>query len=216
MKNESIRRNICNRDYLDCPNCSVFGKLMCRFDIKDMVYFIVPVLANWITWFAGIIHGFINGRLSLFQLIFFFSSYIGYLVFFFQIWENKILCSHCPYYAFEEEKTVKCYANYGLHKVWKYNPVPMSRSERIQFLISILIFAGYPFIFLILARMYVYFMFLLIFAITWILSMHFLSCSKCPNFSCPLNNVPKDIVDNYLRQNDVMRKAWEEKGYKLD
>jgi len=49
-----------------------------------MVYFIVPVLANWITWLAGIIHGFINGGLSLFQLIFFFSSYIGYLVFFFQ------------------------------------------------------------------------------------------------------------------------------------
>ena len=216
MKNESIRRNICNRDYLDCPNCSVFGKLMCRFDIKDMVYFLVPVLGNWITWLAGIIHGFINGGLSLFQLIFFFSSYIGYLVFFFQIWENKILCSHCPYYAFEDEKTVKCHANYGLYKAWKYNPVPMSRSERIQFLISISIFAGYPLIFLILVQMYVYSIFLLIFAITWILSMHFLSCSKCPNFSCPLNNVPKDIVDNYLRQNDVMRKAWEEKGYKLD
>ena len=216
MKNESIRRNICNRDYLDCPNCSVFGKLMCRFDIKYMVYFLVPVLGNWITWLAGIIHGFINGGLSLFQLIFFFSSYIGYLVFFFQIWENKILCSHCPYYAFEDEKTVRCYANYGLYKAWKYNPGPMSRSEKIQFLISISIFAGYPFIFLILARMYVYSIFLLIFAITWIVSMHFLSCSKCPNFSCPLNNVPKDIVDNYLRQNNVMRKAWEEKGYILD
>jgi len=189
---------------------------MCRFEIKDTIYFIIPVLGNWITWVVGIIQGFFSGGLSLFQLIFFFTSYVGYLVFFFLIWENKILCSHCPYYAFEDEKSVKCYANYGIYKAWKYNPSPLSRSERIQFLISISIFAGYPFIFLLLAKMYIYSIISLIFAILWLLSMHYLSCAKCPNFSCPLNNVPKDIVDAYLRQNPVMRKAWEEKGYKFN
>jgi hypothetical protein len=46
--------------------------------------------------------------------------------------------------------------------------------------------------------------------------MHFLSCSKCPNFSCPLNVVPKSVVDDYLRHNTVMRKAWEEQGHIID
>ena len=45
--------------------------------------------------------------------------------------------------------------------------------------------------------------------------MHYLSCSKCPNFSCPLNWVPKNNVDEYLKKNPVMRKAWEENGYIL-
>ena len=216
MKNENRRENICNVGATNCQKCSVNGKLMCKFDIKDTIYFIIPVLSVWIVWIAGVLHGFISGGLNTLQLIFIFSSYIGYLAFFFQVWENKILCSHCPYYAFEDEKKVKCYANYGIYKAWKYDPAPMSRSEKIQFIIGITIFAGYPLIFLLLAKMYIYFGISLIFSIIWIVSMHFLSCSKCPNFSCPLNAVPKNVVDDYLRHNTVMRKAWEEQGYIID
>jgi len=40
-------------------------------------------------------------------------------------------------------------------------------------------------------------------------------CRRCVNFSCPLNSVPKPIVDECLRRNPVMRKAWEEQGYQL-
>ncbi len=38
------------------------------------------------------------------------------------------------------------------------------------------------------------------------------TCSRCVNFSCPLNLVPNDVVDEFLGRNPVMRKAWEEKG----
>jgi len=216
MKSKIKWRNICNKDTLECQECSLKGKLMCNFNIKDTIYFLIPVLCEWIVIVLGIIHGFVSGGLNLVQLIFFFASYIGYLTFFFQVWENKILCSHCPYYAFEDDKKVKCYANYGIYKAWKYNPAPMGRSEQIQFIVGILIFVGYPFIFLILAKVYFYFLISLIVAIIWIVSMHFLSCSKCPNFSCPLNNVPKNIVDDYLKHNSVMRKAWEEQGYIIE
>ena len=37
---------------------------------------------------------------------------------------------------------------------------------------------------------------------------------KCVNFSCLFNRVPKEVVDEYLKKNEVMRKAWEEAGYK--
>jgi hypothetical protein len=43
----------------------------------------------------------------------------------------------------------------------------------------------------------------------------FYFCSKCVNFSCPLNHVPKSMVDEYLERNPVMKEAWEKSGYKL-
>ena len=41
-------------------------------------------------------------------------------------------------------------------------------------------------------------------------------CSRCVNLSCPLNRVPKAIVDEYLERNPVMKGAWERSGYKLE
>ena len=35
-------------------------------------------------------------------------------------------CSHCPYWA-EEGNVLHCHANYGVFKIWKFNPKPMSR-----------------------------------------------------------------------------------------
>jgi len=40
-------------------------------------------------------------------------------------------------------------------------------------------------------------------------------CIKCVNFSCPLNKVPKNLVDSYLEKNPIMKEAWEASGYKL-
>jgi hypothetical protein len=41
------------------------------------------------------------------------------------------------------------------------------------------------------------------------------TCSRCVNFSCPLNNVPQEIIDAYLARNRVMREAWEEVGWTM-
>ena len=216
MKEKTHTQKICDEIYSNCEDCSVNGKLMCTFNVKDTIYFIVPVLSVWITWILGLTYGFFSGKINLLLIIVFLVGYIGYLIFFFQFWENKILCSHCPYYAFEEDKHVKCYANYGIYKVWKYNPAPMSSSEKIQFIISIALFAIIPLISLVITELYIYFSISLVLSLIWIISMHFLGCSKCPNFSCPLNNVSKEVVDEYLKQNSVMRKAWEDQGYIID
>jgi hypothetical protein len=39
------------------------------------------------------------------------------------------------------------------------------------------------------------------------------TCSRCVNFSCPLNTVPSEIVAAYLARNSVMREAWEASGW---
>ena len=213
MKERAQTHKICDEEYSNCEDCSVNGKLMCSFNIKDTIYFVVPVLSVWVTLILGLLFGFFSGKINLPLLIVFTAGYIAYLIVFFQFWENKILCSHCPYYAFEEDKYVKCYANYGIHKAWKYNPAPMSTSEKIQFLISIALFAIIPLILFSITELYIYFWISLAFSLIWFISMHFLSCSKCPNFSCPLNNVSKEVVNEYLKRNSLMRKAWEDQGY---
>jgi len=213
MKVKAQTRKICVEEYSNCESCSVNGKLMCSFNIKDTICFVAPVLSLWVTWILGLSIGFFSRKINLTLLIAFSVGYIVYLIVFFQFWENKILCSHCPYYAFEEDKYVKCYANYGIHKAWKYNPAPMSSSEKIQFLISIALFAIIPLILFIIVELYIYFWISLVLSLIWFISMHFLSCSKCPNFSCPLNNVSKEVINEYLKRNSVMRKAWEDQGY---
>jgi hypothetical protein len=44
----------------------------------------------------------------------------------------------------------------------------------------------------------------------WTLRLY--TCSRCVNFSCPLNTVPRETVEAYLARNPVMRRAWEESG----
>jgi hypothetical protein len=41
------------------------------------------------------------------------------------------------------------------------------------------------------------------------------TCSRCVNFSCPLNSVPREIVDAYLERNPVMRQAWQDSGWPM-
>ena len=133
---------------------------------------------------------------------------------FFELWETRILCSHCPYYA-ERGTTLHCIANYGSLKLWKYRPEPMSSSEKVQLWLGFAILGGYPFPFMILGRQVLWAI-----AALWGLVMFFwtlreYTCSRCVNFSCPLNTVPKETVDAYLERNPVMRQAWQESGWSI-
>jgi hypothetical protein len=109
-----------------------------------------------------------------------------------------------------------CHANFGVYKLWKYQPGPMSRGEKIQFLVGALILLSYPFPFLLLAQEYLLVLIGLTTAISGIFILRKNVCSRCINFSCPLNAVPKLLVDAYLRRNPRIQAAWEASGYRLD
>jgi hypothetical protein len=53
-------------------------------------------------------------------------------------------------------------------------------------------------------------------SITFIVILKNYYCSKCVNFSCVFNTVSKIEVDEFLKNNDVMREAWEKSGYKIE
>ncbi|NQT73737.1 MAG: hypothetical protein HQ553_13375 [Chloroflexi bacterium] len=56
----------------------------------------------------------------------------------------------------------------------------------------------------------------LISSISFVITLKTFFCPNCVNFSCPLNTVPKSVIDEYLKKNDVMRKAWEDSGWQIE
>ncbi len=182
------------------------GQLMRTFERKSLVMFAFGFLMVGIP----VVLGLILASLWLFLLI-----WIVFAIFFLQVWENRILCSHCPYYD-SEDRTLKCHANYGLYKLWKYNPAPMSLSEQAQMVIGVIIMIGFPFPFLVWTQQWLLLIFALFGAIALGTILFGWLCLRCVNFSCPFNRVPKKDVDAFLKEYPKMRKAWEEKGYELD
>ena len=189
----------------ECQGCSIEGRLMCRFDSKDLVSFLLNCLPSGIVMIAGTIQAGYGRYLWL---------WLAYMIFFFFVWEARILCSHCPMWA-ESGRVLHCHANYGVLKIWKYRPGPMSKSEQIQFAVGALIGGSPPFVFLLLGKEYLLALIGLATIISAAFNLRKHTCSRCINFSCPANAVPKQIMDAYLERNPDMRAAWEASGYRL-
>ena len=196
--------DICTwRPEAECAGCPLSGDLKCRFDRRYLFHFIGMFVGFLIPAFTGVIRGGYGWYLL---------GWVAFWLVFFELWEIRILCSHCPYYA-ERGKTLHCIANYGSLKVWKYHPEPMSRSEKIQLWIGFAILGGYPFPFMILGGQYLWAVAALWGLILFFWTLRLYTCSQCVNFSCPLNTVPREVVDAYLERNPAMRQAWEESGW---
>ncbi|MCK4480005.1 MAG: hypothetical protein KAV01_05725, partial [Candidatus Lokiarchaeota archaeon] len=110
------------KDTAECGTCPINGKLICHFQRKYLFSFIGFFFVFAITAFVGVIMAGYG---------WFLLGWVGFWLFFFEFWEIRILCSHCPYYA-EEGRKLHCIANYGSLKLWKYHPEPMNLSEKIQ------------------------------------------------------------------------------------
>ena len=189
----------------ECNDCQIAGSLMCRFNTQDLTGFLLGFLPFGIAVIAGMIRGGYGWYL------------LGWLAFwflFFFVWEARVLCSHCPFWA-EEGRVLHCHANYGVIKIWRFHPEPMSKAEKAQFVIGVFLFVVYPFIFMLLGGQYLLLLIALSAALNFGFSLKRNVCTRCINFSCPMNGVPKSVVDAYLRQNPVMLQAWEASGYRV-
>ena len=189
-----------------CEACKLSSRLMCRYDRRDTFHFFMMALPFFITTIAGVIVAGYGWYLL---------GWLAYAVFFFFGWEARVLCSHCPYWA-EESNILHCHANYGVVKLWKYRPGPMNRSEQIQFGVGAMILLLYPVVFLFVGGQILLAAIAVTSGVSWAYLLHRNVCSRCINFSCPLNAVPKATVAAYLHLNPVMRHAWEQSGYRLE
>ncbi|MFH2011240.1 MAG: hypothetical protein ABIJ37_00825 [Pseudomonadota bacterium] len=186
-----------------CDDCAIDDKLQCHFGLKDLIHFLFISLPPFLLGGAGIYH--VAGWLLI--------PWIIFVVAFFVFIEISVMCSHCPHYA-ESGKTLKCWANYGAPKLWKYSPGPMTLPEKITFFIGFAIVWGYPLLFLTTSKQLGLLILYLMTTIGFFMTLINFMCSKCMNFACPLNRVDEKIRSQFFNKNPSIAEAWEKVGSK--
>ncbi len=209
MTGRGLAEEICIwKNKSECKECDLHEKLFCQPKSKYIIYFGLPAVFAMIP--AGI--GLLTSEFELLVRILIFGGWIGYLMFFFFVWESRMVCNHCPYFANDEQRTLHCPIDKGKLKTSKYNPGPASLSEKIQFLIGFAILLGYPIVFLALANQILLLLFTLGASVVWIIIIQLKVCTDCVNFACVLNRVPKSVRLQFFEKNPIIKKAWVEKG----
>ncbi|HDQ73467.1 MAG TPA: hypothetical protein ENN19_15435 [Chloroflexi bacterium] len=75
-----------------CEGCRLDKRLKCRFDRADLLHF----FGMFVGFALPAIIGVIRGGYGWYLL-----GWAAFCLLFFELWEIRILCSHCPYYAEE-------------------------------------------------------------------------------------------------------------------
>lgn len=200
------------KDKSDCGDCKLDEQIFCRPKLKYMIYFALPLMIGLVPVILGVLFSNFNIIIKLF----FFISWFAYAMFFFSVWESHMICNYCPYYANDAQKTLHCPIDKGKLKTGKYQPGPLSMSEKIQFILGASILFMYPIPFLIIGGLLLPLTFLIIGIITWIIVIQLKVCNACVNFACPLNRVKKEIRDEFFQLNPIIKEAWIKSGYKIE
>ena len=184
-----------------CNSCKVGSALHCHFTLRDLIYFLVIVSPSFLLGGAGIYH--VSGWMLIPWLIL-IIAYFGFV-------EIRVMCSHCPHYA-EEGSSLKCWANYGSPKIWKYRPGPMTMLEKVVFFAGLAVVWGYPLIFLI-AKFQVFLLIVYLLTVAgFFVTLRTFLCSQCMNFACPLNTVENEVRSGFFERNPEVAKAWRVDG----
>lgn len=181
-----------------CDQCPTDNKLHCHFKLKDWVHFLLIAFPPFLLGGAGIWH--VTGWLLI--------PWIIFVVAFFGFIEIRVMCSHCPHYA-ESDQYLKCWANYGSPKLWKYRPGPMTIIETIVFFGGFTIVWGYPLVLLIISSQWFLLAVYVITTIGFFMTLKMFLCSQCVNFACPLNSVNQDVRDQFFDRNPSIAEAWD-------
>lgn len=161
----------------ECGACDSRNSLHCHFTGKDLLHFYLIVLPSFLLGGAGIYH------LTAWGLIPWLFIIIG----FFGFVEIRVLCSHCPHYA-EDGNTLKCWANYGSPKIWKYRPEPLVFWEKFTFFAGLTLVWGFPAIFMLIGlQLFTGIVYALVTA-SFFMTLKMALCPQCINFACPLNS----------------------------
>jgi len=178
----------------DCSSCDLRKVVNCHFSFKQLARFLTFAIAAMIVGGYGIftfrpwlLLGWIVGFVSFFGLI-----------------EIRVMCSHCPHYAQSESKTLRCWANYGSPRLWKYRPGPMSFAETTIFFLGLIAIVGVPLVSFLLneTRIHVFALILYVMLVGIgyaLLKKHY--CSICMNFACPLNSVDEHMRRLFIEKN---------------
>lgn len=180
-----------------CDDCAIRHKLHCHFNLKDWIHFLFIAFPPFLLGGAGIYP--ING--------WWLVPWIIFVVAFFGFIEIRVMCSHCPHYA-ESPSSLKCWANYGSPKLWKYRPGPMSFIEKTIFFGSFVVVWGYPLPFLVIGKQLFLLLLYSMTTIGFFMTLIIFMCSQCMNFACPLNNVDENVRRQFFNKNPIVADAY--------
>jgi hypothetical protein len=181
----------------DCTGCSVTGSIHCHFGPADLFHFYLISLPAFLVGGAGVLAAGLSPLLI----------WIGIVVGFFGFVEIRVMCSHCPHYA-EEGSTLRCWANYGSPKLWRYRPGPMSRAEDVVFFCGLALVWGYPLWFFVMGGLWFLLVVYALLTASFFVTLKKFLCSQCMNFACPLNGIPDSARELFWERNPVVEKAW--------
>ena len=181
----------------NCDGCAIHETLHCHFRPKDLMHFLAISLPTFFLGGAGIYH--VSGWL----LVLWVAMIIG----FFGFLEIQVMCSHCPHYA-EPDNTLKCWANYGSPKIWKYRPGPMSLMEKSIFFGGFVVIGGIPLISMLRDLQWFLLIVYVISGVGFFMTLKIFLCSQCINFACPLNGVLDNIRQEFFKRNPEVANAW--------
>ncbi|QUI24704.1 hypothetical protein HZI73_21435 [Vallitalea pronyensis] len=181
-----------------CKGCHVSDNISCHFNVKQLLHFLSIAFPI-----------FLLGGFKLYGYDWkFLILWIGIIIAYFGFVEIRTMCSHCPHYAEPTTKKLKCWANYSSPKLWKYNPGPMSKAEKIVFLAGMATVFLYPVPFLIVLKDWFFLLLYLVLTTSFFYTLHMFLCSRCMNFACPFNNVPEETRHEFFKKNPTVAKAW--------
>ena len=186
-----------------CNDCAIKNNIHCHFRLKDLIYFLFISIPPFLLGGVGIYY--LNGWLLIPWLLI-ITAFFGFI-------EIRVMCSHCPHYA-ESPVSLKCWANYGAPKLWKYRPGPMTAVEKTIFFAGFAFVWGYPLPILYIGEQLILMLLYSIVTIGFFIVLTVFMCSQCMNFACPLNRVDKEVRSQFLDKNPDIGEAW--KRYKND
>jgi len=194
-----IRRRtaaVCTKN--TCEGCPIRERLLCIHTVRDLFDFAVLALS----WFIPFLAGMLMGRHWTGLVV-----WLGLAVVFFGYVEALILCRHCPHYA-ERGCFLHCHANWGLPKIPGYEPRPMTKLEWSIWLAYVAVLFLYHIPFFIAGHQW-----LLLAITTWAALMAAWTtwrtqCSRCYNFACRLNRVPKEVREEFFKNCPEYARAW--------
>jgi hypothetical protein len=182
----------------NCSGCEIEGRLLCVHTRSDLIDFGVLFIGWLIPFLAGMIIGRFWVALSV---------WIGLAVIFFGYIEALILCRHCPHYA-EEGSTLSCHANWGLPKIPKIDPTPMSRAEGWIWIVYVLVLFLYYIPFFIVSSQWLLLGITTWTGFAWAWTVLRTQCVRCYNLSCPVNRVPDEVREVFFKNYPDYAASW--------
>jgi hypothetical protein len=177
-----------------CNSCSIHSRITCHLGLPQLLRFYITVLPSFV------IGGIVIYNYSV-------NSFIGWVTgigLFFLVIGIRVLCTHCPHYN-ESSHIMRCWANYGVPKFWRYRPRPMNIFEKAILICGFVFIWGYPVVFISIIKSWIY-LGGYVFSVTLFFTLMYLfNCRKCINFSCPLNRVNSKVKEEFLKNNRLFK-----------